>query len=344
MHLRSPYDLKKEIPLSREDKRFIADSRGTLVDILEGRDPRILLIIGPCSIHSTKEGLLFAQKLRTLADSPLAGSAFVVMRAYIEKPRTHSGWKGLVYDPHLDGSGDLRTGLAMGRQFLVDLARLRLPAATEFLTPHLVPYIEDTITWGCVGARTSSSQVHRLFASHLSMPIGFKNTVDGNIDCAIHAVAVAGAAHTFIDLNEEGRLCQVTSRGNPHTHVVLRGSLTGPNYDERSVAETLRKLREQKLPERALIDCSHGNSGGRYYAQKEAFESACAQIQQGNRRIVGMMLESNLEAGKQSLPPYREGISVTDGCLDFSATQQLVSSLLSSHPHSADPRLHLRFV
>jgi len=329
MYLSTPYELKSEIPLSDIAHSFIEKSRKTLINILEGIDRRLLFIIGPCSIHNIKEGLQFAEKLKKLSEE-MADTCFIAMRAYVEKPRTQRGWKGLVHDPHLNGSGDLAEGLVKSRKFLVRLAEMGIPAATEFLTPHLVPYIEDTISWGCIGARTSSSQIHRLLASNLAMPVGFKNTVDGNIESAIHGVAVASYSHHFMHLDDYGKLCRVESQGNPHAHVVLRGSLTGPNYDEKTVLTTLGKLGEQELPERVLIDCSHGNSGGRYYEQKEAFDSVLMQIQGGNRHILGMMLESNLEEGKQSIPAQREGISVTDGCLDFSTMAELISSVSSS--------------
>lgn len=333
MHLPSPLQLKERYPLSDLSKGFIENSRKTLINILEGIDRRLLFIVGPCSIHNIEEGLAFAERLKELSDR-VAENCFIAMRAYVEKPRTRAGWKGLVHDPQLNGSHDLAEGIAKARAFLVRLAELGVPAATEFLTPHLAPYIEDTISWGCIGARTSSSQTHRVLASALPMPVGIKNSVDGNIETAISGVAVAGCSHTFMHFDDEGKLCRFTSEGNPHAHVVLRGSLTGPNYDEKTILHTLGKLGEQELPERILVDCSHGNSGGRYYQQREAFESVVMQIQGGNRHIVGLMLESNLEEGKQSIPAQKCGVSITDGCLDFPTTAALISSVSSERSMS----------
>jgi 3-deoxy-7-phosphoheptulonate synthase len=333
MHLPSPRQLKEQFPLSDLAQSFVYKSRKALVNILEGVDRRLLFIVGPCSIHSAKEGLLFAERLKELSDR-VDESCFIVMRAYVEKPRTRAGWKGLVHDPHLNGTDDLAEGLSTARSFLVRLAEMGIPTATEFLTPHLAPYIEDTISWGCIGARTSSSQVHRLLASSLEMPVGFKNSVDGNIDCAISGAAVASSSHTFMHFDDDGKLCRYTSRGNPHTHVVLRGSLTEPNYDEKTILDTLGKLGDQELPERILIDCSHGNSGSRFYQQREVFESVMMQIQGGNRHILGMMLESNLEEGKQSMPAQKSGVSITDGCLDYSTTAELISSVSSERSMS----------
>lgn len=328
MDLPTPLDLKRKIPLTKEAALAVESSRKSLIDLFEGKDQRTLLVVGPCSIHCMEEGLHYARKLKALADS-LQESCLIIMRAYIEKPRSRIGWKGLVHDPHLNGSHDVVEGLYLSRKFLVDLAHMGMPIATEFLTPHLAPYIEDTVTWGCIGARTSSSQIHRLLASSLAMPVGFKNSVDGNIDTAIGGVEVAQKPHTFLHLCENGKLTKAQSKGNPYAHVVLRGSLTGPNYDEKTILQTIEQLKEHNLPERILVDCSHGNSGGRYYQQREAFESVLMQIQGGNRHILGMMLESNLEEGKQPISAHREGISVTDGCLDFSSTAALISSVSS---------------
>jgi 3-deoxy-7-phosphoheptulonate synthase len=333
MYLPSPRQLKEQFPLSDLAQSFVCKSRKKLVNIIEGVDRRLLFVVGPCSIHYAEEGLLFAKKLKELCQQ-IGDSCFIVMRAYIEKPRTLAGWKGLVHDPHLNGNDDLAQGLATSRSFLVDLAEMGIPVATEFLTPHLAPYIEDTISWGCIGARTSSSQVHRLLASSFEMPVGFKNSIDGNIDCAISGAAVASSSHTFMHFDDDGKLFSCTSKGNSHTHVVLRGSLTKPNYDKKTILDTLKKLKDQGLPERILIDCSHGNSNRHFYQQRKVFESVMIQIQGGNHHILGMMLESNLEEGKQSMPAQNSGVSITDGCLDYSTTAELISSVSSERSMS----------
>ena len=333
MHLQTPSDLKKEFPLSAGAACFIDETRKTLHAIYERQDPRILIIVGPCSIHDVEEGLEYARQLKELA-SECEEECFLMMRTYIEKPRTRNGWKGLVHDPHLNGSDDIAHGLPICRSFLCQLAEMGVPAATEFLTPHLAPYIQDLISWGCIGARTTSSQIHRLLASHLPMPIGFKNTVDGNVDCAINGVHVARVPHTFMHICDDGKVHKVKSSGNPYAHVVLRGSLSGENYNRKSVQAVLGALRQLELPPRVLIDCSHGNSLGQYFKQKEVFQDVLEQIREGNHQIIGMMLESNLEASCQKIPAQlselQPGVSVTDSCLDLSTTIELIKSSLSS--------------
>lgn len=330
MHLKPPSEIKQEFPLSDTAKAFIAQSRQTICKIIDRQDPRMLLIVGPCSIHNPEEGIEFAEQIKKLSND----HCFIVMRTYIEKPRTKTGWKGLVHDPHLNGSEDLECGLRIAREFLCWIAEMGVPTATEFLTPHLAPYIEDTISWGCIGARTSSSQVHRLLSSYLPMPVGFKNSVDGNVECAINGVYVSKMPHTFMHICENGKLCKVRSKGNPHTHVVLRGSLATENYHKDSVQTVLNHLRQYELPPRVLIDCSHGNTHGHYFKQKEVFSAVLEQIQNGNQQIIGMMLESNLESGSQKIPPQltelQSGVSITDSCLDLSTTIELIKSASQS--------------
>ncbi|NGX27032.1 MAG: Phospho-2-dehydro-3-deoxyheptonate aldolase, Tyr-sensitive [Chlamydiae bacterium] len=337
MHLISPKELKLQYPVSDKTKGFISESRRCIARIFERQDPRLLIVVGPCSIHNVEEGLSLAKELKRLADE-VKDSCFLVMRTYIEKPRTRQGWKGLVHDPHLNGSHDIDAGLAIARSFLVNLAEIGLPAATEFLTPHLAPYIEDLISWGCIGARTSSSQIHRLLASYLPMPVGFKNSVDGNVDSAIHGVHVARTSHAFMHICENGQLRKVQSTGNPHTHVILRGSLLETNFDRESVQKALSAMRREEIPPRVLIDCSHGNSQGHYFKQKEVFQSVLEQVNEGNNLIMGMMLETNLEAGLQKIPAQlgdlQKGVSVTDACLDFSSTAELIESVSLSRSMS----------
>lgn len=333
MDLPSPRQIKEAHPLQEEVLPFVTSSRDTVCKIFDRQDPRLLLIVGPCSIHRIEECLEYARALKQLADD-VKDSCFLVMRAYIEKPRTRQGWKGFLHDPHLNGSDEIPEGLKLARFFLSELAAIGIPVATEFLTPHLIPYVEDLITWGCIGARTSSSQIHRILASSLSMPMGFKNTVDGNIDCAIDGVHVARSPHTFMQINDAGQLSVIRSKGNPYTHIVLRGSYKEANFQKEHVQRALTKLREEELPPRILIDCSHGNSRGQYFKQKEAFQSIMQQIADGNHQIMGMMLESHLEAGAQKIPAQlaelQRGVSITDACLDFSTAAELISSLSSS--------------
>jgi 3-deoxy-7-phosphoheptulonate synthase len=330
MHLIAPKDLTEQIPLSKRGAEFVLDARKTIMRIFDRQDPRILLIVGPCSIHNVEEALTYAKALKELADE-VRDSCYIVMRAYIEKPRTRKGWLGLVHDPHLNGSHDISYGLVQSRSLLVQLAEMGMAAGTEFLTPHLLPYIEDLISWGCIGARTSSSQIHRHLASSLKMPIGFKNTVDGNIEAAINGIHSARHSHHFMHICESGKLQLVKSSGNPYAHLVLRGSHNGVNYDEASVRRAVCSLREQELPPRILIDCSHGNCQGQYFLQKKAFQTALEQIQNGNQQILGMMLESNLQAGGQMihnpLEGLQPGVSITDPCIDFATTAELIYSV-----------------
>lgn len=333
MHLSSPREIKESFPLSAEAKNFIDSSRNTVKNIFNRHDPRLLLIVGPCSIHRPDEALKYAKALKELAKE-VSDYCFIIMRAYLEKPRTRQGWRGLVHDPFLDGSQKISEGLSQARLFLIQLAELGMPAATEFLTPTVAPYIEDLITWGCIGARTSSSQIHRLLASHLPMPIGFKNTIDGNIECAIDGIHVARGSHQFIHANDEGIVCQMQSRGNSYSHLILRGSQNTTNYNPAAVRSSEAKLKIENLPLRILVDCSHGNCEGNYLKQIEAFQSVKEQIQEGNSSIMGIMLESNARAGMQKIPDQlselEAGVSITDGCIDFSITEELISSLCPS--------------
>ena len=337
MHFPSPRNLKEQRPLSQQASSFISQSRATIKKIFTEEDPRLLMVVGPCSIHRVDEALEYARALKELAEE-VKDSCFLVMRAYIEKPRTREGWKGLAHDPYLNGSEDIEGGLVLSRSLLVALAELGVPAATEILTPHLVPYIEDLISWGCIGARTSSSQIHRLLASYLHMPVGFKNTIDGNIGCAIDGVHVAKSPHKFLHFSEHGQLQAVHSQGNPYTHLVLRGSSSDTNFEKGPVQEALSTLQREGLPPRVLIDCSHGNSKGQHFRQKEVFQKVMEQIREGNTGIMGMMLESNLEEGRQKIPSQlselQKGVSITDGCLDFSTAVGLISSISMSLTHS----------
>lgn len=332
MHFPSPQELKNTLPLTESLRDFVTTSRTTLQKIFDRHDRRLVLIVGPCSIHDLDEALEYALLLKKVAEE-LQEYCFVIMRAYVEKPRTACGWKGLIHDPYLNESNEMIQGLFLARSLLLQLAKYQVPAATEFLTPHIAPYIEDLITWGCIGARTSASQVHRTLASYLPMPVGFKNTIDGNIDCALHGVFVAHQPNVFMHIDDEGRLKRIKSSGNSYSHVVLRGSLTHTNYNASYVQNTIHQLRCLELPPRLIIDCSHGNCLRTYYKQKEVFMDVLEQIRSGNEQILGLMLESYLEAGSQTIPhqlsDLQKGISITDPCLDFSSTKQMLYSIAS---------------
>jgi 3-deoxy-7-phosphoheptulonate synthase len=318
-------EMKAKFLLSNTQANFIEKSREITRNILNGNDSRLLLIVGPCSIHDSLSAKEFAQRLHSLqVDSQF----FVVMRAYCEKPRTSLGWKGFFYDPFLDGSYAIREGIEQTRQLLIELASLEIPVATEFLDPMTAYYYDDLITWGSIGARTSSSQPHRQLASHLSMPIGFKNGMTGNITAAIHGVVAASKPTTCIQLNEQAQLEIIHTKGNVDAHVVLRGGETGPNYHSLIVKETLFRLEKANLKARLLIDCSHQNSGKNPSRQSEVFQSVLHQIKQGNKNIRGIMLESHLFGGQQEIPKdlssLKYGVSLTDSCLDWETTSQII--------------------
>lgn len=325
--LPSYQEIKHLLPLKQASSAFIEQSRQTIYSILNGLDPRLLLIIGPCSIHDPKAAKEFACQLKQLANE-VSPYFFLVMRVYCEKPRTSTGWKGLLYDPFLDGSHAMRTGLMWTRQLLLELAEIGVPAATEFLDPLTAFYYEDLITWGSIGARTASSQTHRQLASGLEMPIGIKNGVAGNISAAVNGVKVAMSPHTYIGLNEGGQLSTICTKGNPHTHIVLRGGEEASNYDPISVAEALQKLEMAQLPKRLLIDCSHHNSRKQHERQPHVFQSVLHQVAEGNTAIQGLLMESHLEGGSQpliaDLNQLKYGVSITDSCLDWGTTERLV--------------------
>lgn len=323
--LPTPKELKLDLPLLHQE--FIEAGRKCARDILSGRDKRLLIIAGPCSVHDTQEALDYAYRFKQLAEE-VKETCFLIMRAYVEKPRTTTGWKGFLYDPYLNGTNDIETGFYKSRELFLALAEMGVPAAAEYVDPLAAPYFDDLITWGFIGARTSASQTHRQLASILPFPVGFKNGTDGNIDPAINGVVSARNSHSFIYLNEEGRLCKTHSNGNPFTHIVLRGSTEETNFDPESVNKILKKMSRAGIASRLIIDCAHGNSQKQHERQKHAFQSALAQIVDGNSNIMGMMLESHLEAGNQSLgddaSSLRYAVSITDPCIDWDSTVELV--------------------
>lgn len=289
-----------------------------------GLDHRLVAVVGPCSIHDVDAGYEYAARLAALARE-LDDRLFIVMRAFFEKPRTALGWPGLVFDPTLDESGDVARGLRLAREFLGDLLDLRLPPATEFLNPLVPHYLADLVCWAAIGARTTESQPHRQLASALAMPVGFKNGIDGRLQAAINSVNAARSPHTLVGLLPDGRAGTFRSSGNPDAHIVLRGGVTGPNFSAMHVnaAETL--LTRENLPRAVMVDCSHDNSGRRAEQQTQVLRDVLAQIAEGNQSIFGVMLESNLVAGRQPIAPtpakLRRGVSVTDSCLDWSTTE-----------------------
>jgi len=322
-----PHELIERFSPSAQTLAFIEQSRSTAKNILSGNDPRKALIIGPCSIHDKESALEYAQRFKELA-TEVSESCFLVMRFYVEKSRTAKGWKGFVYDPHLDGSYAIETGLIWTRELLLYLADLGVPCATEFVNPLILPYFEDLITWGFIGARTTYSQTHRQLASSLSMPIGFKNSLDGNLKSAVHSVESAAESHTCLSVDRNGKLCALQSQGNPNTHIILRGSCEEPNYDSSCVEQALQLLKLHGLPERVMIDCSHGNAQKQTENQVKVFENTLQQILEGNTQIFGLMLESHLESGNQpmtgGLPELQYAVSITDACIDWETTEQLV--------------------
>lgn len=318
-------ELKSRLPVSSLQQAFIEQSRLTLERILNGADPRLLIIVGPCSIHDSASAKEYALQLRELASS-ISSQFFVVMRVYCEKPRTIAGWKGYLYDPFLDGSNQIKAGIEKTRQLLLDLAEMGIPAATEFLDPLTAYYYDDLITWGSIGARTSSSQTHRQLASGLSMPIGFKNGIAGNVSAAVDGVIAASHPHTYLGVNENGSKSIIRTKGNHAAHIILRGGESGPNYDPLSVSQALGKLEQASLMQRVIIDCSHHNSNKIYFHQTVVFQSILQQIIEGNTNIRGCMLESHLFAGCQPLTSAQlnYGVSITDPCLDWKTTSHLL--------------------
>lgn len=325
--LPSPSELQQKLPITPVQRQFVENSRNAVKQILDGQNQRFLLIVGPCSIHDITAAKEYATKLKHLAQS-VSDTFCIVMRVYFEKPRTTLGWKGLLYDPHLDGSHDIATGIYWTRQLLLDLIDSGIPTAAEFLDVASAYYFADLVSWGCIGARTAASQTHRQMASGLPMPIGFKNSTDGSVDPAINGIINAAAPHTFIGMNHLGCISTVHTRGNGDCHLVLRGGETKPNYDPESLSQALDRLQKANLPMRLLIDCSHDNSLRQHEQQPFVFQSVINQLVEGNRNIRGALLESHLFAGNQPFvsPPsqLKYAVSLTDPCLNWATTEHLI--------------------
>ena len=328
----SPEELKREIPLPESIRDTVIGARQILRDILDRRDPRIFVVVGPCSIHDPDAAMDYARRLAVLARE-ISDTIYVVMRVYFEKPRTTTGWKGLVNDPYLNDSFRIQDGLRIARKLLVDIGALGLPAATEALDPISPQYLQDLISWSAIGARTTESQTHRELASGLSCPVGFKNGTDGSLTVAVNALKSALSSHRFLGMDANGKVAVVHTRGNRHAHVVLRGGSQGPNYDSVHIALTERELAKARVPGGIVVDCSHANSNKDPALQPLVLDNVANQIVEGNRSIVGVMLESNLEGGNQSIPAdlsqLRYGVSVTDGCLDWESTAEALRAMRS---------------
>jgi 3-deoxy-7-phosphoheptulonate synthase len=322
----TPQELKDKIPLSDKARAFIKESRHTIADIIHKRDHRLLVVCGPCSIHDLDAAKDYARRFKALAEE-VSDQLYLVMRVYFEKPRTTVGWKGMINDPHLDGTFDIEHGLHVGRQLLVDLAEMDIPLATEALDPISPQYLSDTFSWAAIGARTTESQTHREMASGLSMPIGFKNGTDGSLSTAINAMQAASSSHRFMGINPEGQVALLTTQGNSNGHVILRGGKQ-TNYDSVSVKECEEEMSKCKLDASLMVDCSHANSRKDYRRQPLVAEDVIHQIRQGNKSIVGLMIESHLNEGSQSsdlpLSEMKYGVSITDACIDWDTTETLL--------------------
>lgn len=324
----TPQALREELPLLESGRVFVQQARNTIADIIHKKDHRLLVISGPCSVHDVDAAKAYARQLKTLHDK-YQDSIYIVMRVYFEKPRTTVGWKGLINDPYMDGSFDVEAGLRKARELLIYLTELSLPLATEALDPISPQYLAELFSWSAIGARTTESQTHREMASGLSMPIGFKNGTNGGLGVAINALQSAASSHRFMGINRQGQVALIKTSGNADGHVILRGGKQ-PNYDSVNIALCEEELAKQNLEPGIVVDCSHGNSNKDYRRQPLVADNVFNQICEGNKSIIGIMLESNINAGNQSSDlPFDElayGVSVTDACIDFNATEQLITS------------------
>ncbi|MDP9151744.1 MAG: 3-deoxy-7-phosphoheptulonate synthase [Myxococcota bacterium] len=333
--LLSPDRIKTELPITEGAAELVYRVRERIRGILHGRDPRVLVIVGPCSVHDPAAALDYAERLLRVARKH-DGELLVVMRVYFEKPRTTVGWKGLINDPHLNGSHDISGGLHIARKLLLDLAGLGVAAATEMLDPIIPQYLADLVSWTAIGARTTESQTHREMASGLSMPVGYKNGTDGGLGGAINALIAASRPHSFLGIDGAGRVAVVRTTGNPDGHIVLRGGNGGPNYSPEHVASAAAALKKAGVQTRLLIDCSHDNSGKSHLRQPDVLEEVGRQLSQGTSHVLGVMIESNLVGGRQELRPSMSrsdlvyGQSITDACVDFDSTEEMLARLAGS--------------
>src|SRR5262252_4630504 len=327
IRLLTPRALKAELAATPVANRTVALSRQSVTDILRQKDSRLLVVVGPCSIHDVEGALEYGTRLNQLRQR-LQDHMEIIMRVYFEKPRTTIGWKGLINDPHMDGSNDIDSGLKMGRKLLLELTSMGLPAATEFLDPIIPQYTADLITWAAIGARTTESQTHREMASGLSMPVGFKNGTDGSLQIALDAMVSARTQHSFLGIDQDGVTSIIRTTGNPVGHLVLRGGRSRPNYDAQSLGEAESKLSQAGLPAVLMVDCSHANSGKQHARQEEVWRSVLEQRHGGRRSLIGVMIESNLNEGNQPFPQepakLRYGVSITDACVGWETTERML--------------------
>jgi 3-deoxy-7-phosphoheptulonate synthase len=325
--LLSPRALRALSPSPEAVNDHVALARERVIRILQQEDPRMLVVVGPCSIHDEKSALEYASRLVKLHQE-LSDRMEIVMRVYFEKPRTTIGWKGLINDPHLDGSQDIETGLVIARRLLQQINDMGLPAATEFLDPIVPQYIANLVTWAAIGARTTESQTHREMASGLSMPVGLKNSTDGSLQVAIDAMGATRHPHSFIGINEDGVTSIVRTMGNPNAHVVLRGGRAMINYDPGSIKAAVEKLISEKLPPVLMVDCSHANSEKKFAKQEEVWRSVIEQRVGGTKSLIGVMVESHLNEGNQPIPrnkaELRYGVSITDSCVSWETTERML--------------------
>ena len=324
--LLTPDDIKQRLPMSEAAEITVLEGRQVVQNILDRQDPRLFVVVGPCSIHDVAAARDYALRLKALADE-VQETLFVIMRVYFEKPRTTVGWKGLINDPRMDDSFRIEEGLQLARSLLLDLAEMGLPAGTEALDPIIPQYIHDLITWTAIGARTTESQTHREIASGLSTPVGFKNGTNGSLDVAINALQSVASPHSFLGINQLGQSAVIRTGGNRYGHMVLRGG-DRPNYDSVSIALCEKALRDKKLPENIVVDCSHANSFKDPTMQPLVMRDCVHQIMEGNRSIVGLMIESNIGAGNQPIPTdlkqLKYGVSVTDACVNWATTEAML--------------------
>ena len=341
--LTAPVALRSSVPVDESIFSFVRESREVVSNILDRKDHRLMVVVGPCSIHDHDAAIDYAAKLKTLSDE-LKDTLYIIMRVYFEKPRTTTGWKGLINDPSLDDSFDIEAGLKLGRTLLRDLLAMGLPTATEALDPITPQYLHDLICWSAIGARTTESQTHREMASGLSSAVGFKNGTDGSLDVAINAPKSVQHPHRFLGINSEGVVSIFETRGNPYGHVVLRGGSNGPNYDSVNISKCESELAKAGLPSNIMVDCSHANSSKDHNVQPLVTRDISNQILKGNKSIVGVMLESHLNEGRQDIPDdlsdLQYGVSVTDACMDWGTTEnslrELAHTLQSTLRHRRD--------
>jgi len=328
----TPAQLQQEFPVSDKAKKTVADGRASVRNILDRKDNRLIVVVGPCSIHDPDAALEYAKRLKILADK-VKDSLLLVMRVYFEKPRTTVGWKGLINDPYLDDTFKIQEGLKIGRQLLLDIAEIGLPTATEALDPISPQYLQDLISWSAIGARTTESQTHREMASGLSSAVGFKNGTDGGLTVATNALKSVSNPHRFLGINKEGAVSIIHTKGNPYGHIVLRGGDNEPNYNSVSIAMCEKVLEKNNIQSNIMVDCSHANSNKDHNLQPLVMDNIVNQIVEGNHSIIGVMIESNLASGNQKMSEVMDyGVSITDACIDWETTESVI--------YSAEDKLH----